>query len=516
MFDRLPAPRRRPRLAIAALCAGLLVVAACSEGDRDDATSSPRSSSSTAPGDTSAAPSTTAGLVLDANGFPVGWQPPALDWTSCTQGAGLQCATLQVPLDWTRPDGEQIDLALARRPAPGDRIGSLLMNPGGPGASGIQFLSGGSTPDAVAERFDLVSWDPRGVGASTAVTCGTNASSMLALDPDPDDDAEQAALDSAAAAVSGDCAASDLTLLQHIGTLDVAKDLEAIRLALGGEPLNYVGYSYGTQIGQQYAQMFPTNIRAMVLDGVVDSSLGFTDFLLGQTEAFDAAFEENADRCRDAGADRCGVRDLGDAYDEVHEMVEAQPLGSGAQVVGPAELAIAAVMTSYWDDGWEDLGPALAAALDGNGRQLRQLADSYYDFGAYAAYAGVVCTESPPPADATEFEAFADEARSRSPRLGGTVANEMLPCATWPVEAPREAAPVTAPGAPPILVVGNLRDAATPYENAVTVAETLESGVLVSVDIGGHTAYGVNRCVNRVVDAYLIDLAVPERDPRCT
>ncbi|MHB1137621.1 MAG: alpha/beta hydrolase [Microthrixaceae bacterium] len=515
MPTRPPGARNRVRALAVVLLAPLLLGTACGDGEPASATSPPRSSTTAGAADTTA-PSTAAVPTLDANGFPLDWQPAELDWSRCAEGAGLECATLQVPLDWTLPNGEQIDLALARRPASGERIGSLLMNPGGPGASGIEYLASGSTPREVGQRFDLVSWDPRGVGASTAVTCGVDAAAMLALDPDPDDDAEQAALDAAAAAVSAGCAASDLPLLSHIGTVDVAKDLEAIRLALGDEPLNYLGYSYGTQIGQQYLQMFPTQVRAMVLDGVVDASLGFTDFLLGQTEAFDDAFEHNVDGCRAAGEGRCGVRDLGDAYDEVHERVEIEPLGSGDQVVGPAELAIAAVMTSYWDDGWEDLGPALAAAMDGNGRQLRQLAESYYDFGAYAAYAGVVCTDSPPPADAAEFERFADEARRRSPRLGGTVANEMLPCATWPVEASRAAAPVTAPGAPPVLVVGNLRDAATPYENARTVAETLESGVLVSVDIGGHTAYGVNRCVNRVVNDYLIDLVVPERDPRCT
>jgi pimeloyl-ACP methyl ester carboxylesterase len=512
----LDRPRSLPRLRRVATLAvvPVLLAAACSGDGAATATSPERPDTSSSSTEATAAP-TTAAPTLGANGFPISWQPAPLAWSACTDGSNLECSTLQVPLDWTQPGGTQIELALARRTATGARIGSLLMNPGGPGASGIQFLRTGSQPDDVAEHFDQVSWDPRGVGDSTAVSCGADAAAMLSLDPEPDDEAEQSALDAAAAAISSECAASDLELLAHIGTRDVAKDLEGIRRALG-EPLNYIGYSYGTQIGQQYAQMFPTNVRAMVLDGVVDPALGFADFLLGQTEAFDAAFEDNADKCADAGVSSCGVRDLGDAYDEVLEMVEAQPLGSGNQVVGPAELGIAAVMTSYWDDGWEDLGPALAAALEGNGRQLRQLADAYYDFGAYAAYAGVVCIDSSPPADAAAYREFALEASKRSPRLGGTVANEMLPCATWPVEATAEPAPVTAPGAPPILVVGNLRDAATPYENAVAVSKALESGVLVSADIGGHTAYGVNRCVTRVVNEYLIDLVVPEKDPRCT
>jgi len=490
-----------------------LTAAACSGSD--ESSSSTATSPSTA---STAAPSTTPAVdldQLDANGFPVNWTPPPLEWSACDAARGAECATLAVPLDWTDPTGTTVDLALARIPASGERIGSLFVNPGGPGASGIAFLRGGF-PDAVSERFDLVSWDPRGVGASAKVVCGSTASQMLALDPDPDDDTEQAALQEQARALSADCARSDLSLLQHIGTSSVARDVEGMRRATGGEPLNYLGFSYGTQIGQEYAEMFPEHLRAMVLDGVVDPSLGYTEFLLGQTMAFERSFDANDERCRDEGVARCGVRSLGDAYDDVLDEVDEVPLSTPDGPVGPSELAIAAVATSYSDNGWQELGPALQSALEGNGRDLRSLADRYRSFGSYATYAGVVCTDTPPPADELEYERFAEAARKISPRLGGSIANELLPCATWPVEPTGLPAAVHAPGAPPILVVGNEGDAATPYENAVAVADALESGVLVSADIGGHTAYGVNRCVTKVVDAYLIDLVVPSKDPHCT
>ena len=441
---------------------------------------------------------------------------PELDWTDCNVGRDTECATLQVPLDWEDPTGPKIGLALARVLATGERIGSLIGNPGGPGGSGLEFLGSDPFSEPLTRRFDTVSWDPRGVGKSTPVSCSDSVPDLLALDPDPDNPSEQAALDQAGETVSQECANSDLSLLEHISTVNVAKDLEAIRVALGDEPLNFIGFSYGTQIGQAYADMYPTNIRSMVLDGVVDPSLGFTEFLLGQTAAFDASFEDNVRRCNEAGRDECGVRDLGEAYDQVHSLVEVAPMGSGDGELGPGELATAAILTGYYEDGWRDLGPALAAGIEGDGSELRALADQYYDFGGYTAYAGVVCTDTPPPESPAAYRSFADEARQVSPRFGGSVANELLPCATWPVEAAATAKAVTATGAPPILVIGNTQDPATPYDNAVAVSESLESGVLVTAEISGHTAYGTNQCVTKIVDDYLINLAVPKVDPRCT
>jgi pimeloyl-ACP methyl ester carboxylesterase len=452
-----------------------------------------------------------------ATGFPEAWRPAPLVWKSCDVGPRTQCATLQVPLDWSRPDGTQIDLALGRVRATGSRIGSVVVNPGGPGGSGLDLLSDQVFSPEVSRRFDVVSWDPRGVGDSTPVTCGrATVGPFLASDPDPDTPEEQATLERLAAGVARDCAATDAALLPHIGTADVARDLEAIRRALGDRPLDYVGFSYGTEIGQQYAAFFPKRIRTMVLDGVVDPELGFTEFLLGQVEGFDRSFEANVQGCRRAGRGECGVSDLGAAYDQVRARVEQTPLrAGGAHRVGPAELEVAATYVAYSSDGWQDLGPALASALDGDGSDLWDLAQGYYDLGGYGVYAGVVCLDSPPPADPAAWKVFADRARQISPRFGGSVANELLPCATWPVRSTSTAAPVTAPGAPPILVIGNTGDPATPYDNAVAVAKHLESGVLVTVDIDGHTAYGADDCVTRIVDRYLVDLDVPADGTRC-
>lgn len=494
------------------LVALALVCASCSGSSTDPVSASAESSprpdgSSTTTADDPA--------VEESRTFPEGWTPDPLAWTECAALPRGECAALAVPLDWAEPEGEQLELALGRLPATGERIGSLLTNPGGPGGSGLEYLGYSPFDTPVSERFDVVSWDPRGVGESSGLDCSSSVPDLTGADTDPDSPEEQAALEAAAEAIASECAAMHPDLLPHLDTVAVAFDLEAIRRALGDEPLNYVGYSYGTQIGLAYAERFAPQVRTMVLDGVVDPTQGFEEFLLAQTRAFDDAFRRDAQRCSEQPT-QCQVDDLAAAYDEVLELVEDAPLPSNGDPVGPGDLATAAILTSYGGDGWSELGPALAAALDGDGDRLRDLADSYYDLAGYASYAAVVCTDSPVPEGSDEFAEFAERARQLSPRFGAAVANEMLPCATWAARSRTRPGPVSAPGAPPILVVGNTGDAATPYENAVAVAGMLDTGVLVTADIDGHTAYGWNRCVTDVVDAYLVELVVPEADPVCT
>lgn len=450
----------------------------------------------------------------ELTGIPESWRPAALRWSDCSLPRGGECATLRVPLDWQQPEGRQVELALGRVAARGDSIGSLVMNPGGPGGSGLELLSWDPTTAAVSERFDLVSWDPRGVGRSTSVDCDSGVEEFQAMDPDPDDESELATLEAGAAEVAQACS-DDVDLLSHIGTADVARDLEAIRLALGDEDLNYLGFSYGTHIGQLYAAMYPTRIRAMVLDGVVNPALGYEEFLLGQAAAFEEVFDDNVRACREAGPKKCGVDDLAAAYDEVLEAVEAVPLRGGERPVGPAELTTAAVQTGYGEEGWRSLGKALAQATEGDGRALWQLAASYYGAGGYTSYAAVVCTDSPPPSGAEAYREFAARARQVSPRFGGAVANELAPCATWPASPTGTPQAIVAAGAPPILVIGNTGDPATPIANAEAVASSLDSGVLITVETSGHTAYGTNRCATDLVDDYLIDLDVPADGTVC-
>jgi pimeloyl-ACP methyl ester carboxylesterase len=505
-------PLSRARVAWSGVLAVLALLAvACSDAEpvERSATSRDRSSrSSTVPEDTEGTEEST------TNGFPGDWSPPDLEWQPCAD-LDAECASLEVPLDWSDPEGTTIELALARIPASGERIGSLLMNPGGPGASGLELLDGGPLSDDLAERFDQVAWDPRGVGASTAVTCGDEVAEFVAIDSSPDDDAEQQALDAAAQAVSEECGAEDGELLAHLATEDVARDLEAIRLALGDEPLNYLGFSYGTHIGLQYAEFFGEHIRAMTLDGVVDPTQDLEEFLTEQALAFEESLRTGAEACAAAGEQECGVSDLIGTYEEVEARVEDEPLPGGPNGVGPAELATAATFSSYIPDGWRVLGQMLADAQEGDGAGLWGLAAEYLDIGSYGAYAGVVCTDTPRPEDAAAYEAFADRLREQASHFGGSTANEMLPCATWPAPVSGDTDPIVAAGAPPILVVGNTGDPATPLANAEEVAATLDDGHLLVVEMDGHTAYGSNRCATEVIDAYMIDLELPEPGARC-
>lgn len=438
-----------------------------------------------------------------------------LAWEPCGLPRDGECATLAVPLDRDDPSGATIELALGRIPATGDSLGPLLVNPGGPGGSGIDFLMRDPVSAELARRFDVVSWDPRGVGDSRDLACGERTEELLALDQDPDDDTEQLALERVAAEVAQECGDLDGEVLEHLGTAEGARDMEAIRVALGAGQISYLGFSYGTHLGQEYARQFPGRVRAMVLDGVVDPALGFQEFLIGQAEGFEAAFDRNVSACAAAGEAECGVDDLAEAYDRVAAGVEDTPLRGAERPVGPAEVAIAAVLSNYLNDGWSALGPALAAAERGDGSQLWSLASSYYGLGDFTSYAAVVCIDSPPPDGVEAFRAFAAEAERRAPRFGAAVANELAVCATWPAAAVGQPAPIEAPGTPSILVVGNTGDPATPYRNATAVAETLEAGVLVTVELDGHTAYQSDPCATDLIEDYLIELVTPRDGTTC-
>jgi pimeloyl-ACP methyl ester carboxylesterase len=510
---------RRPLIA-SAVVALLVALVACAGNQldaaskRDRATTtrpSPTTTTTTAPPESTTtvppAPTPTAPVTPSAgSGFPEGWTPEPLTWSRCEGRAAFQCATLRVPLDWSNPAGDQVALALARRPATGDKIGSLISNPGGPGASGREFLFGQPFAEELSDRFDLVSWDPRGVGASSHLFCGSKVDPFLHLDPDPDDAAEQRAIDTAAKAIADECATKDAQLLPHIGTDDTARDLEAIRLAVGDDELSYIGFSYGTFIGQRYLALFPTHVRAMVLDGVVNPTEGLEGLLTGQTTAMTAAIGRAFESCGSS----CPVADPAATYGKVRSTVERAPRGT----LGPAELATGAIYATYDPQLWPALNRAVAQASRGNGSGMAALADGYYDIGDWTAYAGITCLDSAPPKGAEAYRAFVERLRASSPNFGGPIGNEMLPCAYWPVSSP-VTGPVTGAGSPPILVVGNRGDAATPYDDAVFVADMLADGHLVSYDGEGHTSYGRDECVDAAIHAYLIDLVVPPQDPQC-
>ncbi len=455
-----------------------------------------------------------------------------LDWTACGGSelfAPLECATLQVPLDHDRPDGEQIEIALNRAPATGrDRIGSLVFNPGGPGGSGIEFLelAVALIPVEVAARFDLVGFDPRGVGASTAVDCDIELDDNVSLLEPGDDEGWAELVDEALTLASEACPNEALEIAPYVGTNNAARDLDLIREALGDEQLSYVGFSYGTRLGATYAELFPDRVRALVLDAAVRPTTDFAELDVEQGAGFDRALENFAAAC-DEDED-CVVQDLGPTLDVIAGLDDAiadggpLPAGDSSRVVTRGEYLLAIASALYSKEAWPILAEALhAAETGGDGALLQVLTDNYagrnpdgtYD-NSTEANTFINCADDPdrPPVD--EVRAQAERAADRS-----TYFADFLRAGTGCLGTPDPIDPLIvgpAAGAAPILVIGNTGDPATPYEWSVALADFLESAVLYTVDAEGHTAYTSIDCVESVVNDYLIDLAVPAEGSSCS
>jgi len=426
------------------------------------------------------------------------------------------------------PSQGTIDLALTRRRAGSgsDRIGSLVVNPGGPGASAVDYLqaAAGQLPASVRARFDLVAFDPRGVGRSRPVRCGTTAEldRYFGLDPSPDDAAELAALERGNETFVAGCAARSGATLPHVSTADAARDLDRVRAALGDDKLTYLGYSYGTSLGAAYLDRFPTKVRAMVLDGGLDPTLTWDRLLEGQSRGFDRALEAFLANCERV---RCSYRqavtgDLGAAYDRLAASVERRPLsGDGSREVGPAEFSLGVGAGLYSrSDGWPAIAEALTAAEDGDGSILLALNDSYLDRGedeyenVSEANLSVNCIDRPWPRQTAPYLALAERVRRDAPRFGPAIALSGLACADWPVPPVSTPHAVSGTGAPPVVVIGTTGDPATPYAWSVALAEQLESGVLLTYRGDGHTVYrtGAPVCLLEPVDRYLITAAPPQ------
>ena len=455
-----------------------------------------------------------------------------LEWTSCdgaaAELAGLQCATMTVPRDYAAPDGDTIDIAVARAATADDdlRIGSLVFNPGGPGGSGIEFLANAAAavPPELAERFDLVSFDPRGVASSTAIDCAVDFDDDVTLLA-AGDDAGWEALVAEAEGRTDTCTADSVAFEPYVGTNNAARDLDALREALGDDQLSYVGFSYGTRLGATYAELFPDRVRALVLDGAVKPTDDLALIGLEQGPGFDAALESFADAC-DADAD-CALADVGPALDVYTGLVDeiatvgSFPTDDADRVLTPGELTLGVAAALYSTQLWPVLADALSAAeTEQDGSLLQVLADTYlgrqpdgtYDNSQLAGLA-INCADDPsrPPSDEVRIQAdlgaqasvyFADFLRASTGCIG--TADPIDPIAIGPAD-----------GAAPILVIGTTGDPATPYQWAVEMAEVLSSGVLYTVEADGHTAFLSVPCVDDVVISYLVDLELPAANAGC-
>lgn len=465
------------------------------------------------PTTTTASPTTTAPPTTTTT---IALPPPVpVAWRSC--GGGFDCATVTVPVDYLEPATGTLELALVRRPAgdPSRRIGTLLVNPGGPGASGVRRVRRGFTVSPeVADRFDVVGFDPRGVGASTPIGCGSTVDAFRASDLAPDTPQELAAMEAAARAVADECAATEGARLGHLGTREVVHDVEVIRRSLGEPTMSFVGLSYGTLIGLLWAEAYPTSVRALVLDAVIDPAAESDITGQKQVQAVDETLDAIHAACATDPA--CPLHAAGGvlpAYDELARRLDAGEVG--APGVGPTQLAYAAFSATYGSERWPLLWRALADGLAGDLFEVAEMARWFTGLVTYAPFALISCLDAPHPIGADAWRAAADRAATVSARFGRIAANELLPCAFWPQSTHRPHL-VRARGAPPILVIGSTGDAATPFEQAERVADDLQRGALLTVDLAGHVALGDSACATKAATRYLVDLVTPAAGTRCS
>ncbi len=522
---------RRHRLA-ALLVPLLLIAGACTGGSSDvaSAQSNKRDSSSTA-------------------------SSGALDWGTCDSQAGslsaMQCATLAAPIDRNNPDSGSIDLELARVPAtgsPNQRIGSLLFNPGGPGGSGIEFLASAAmmVPEELAQQFDLVSWDPRGVGESSPVHCLSDDQKDKQIEGDlsPDDPAEMDRSIKDQKSVLDGCKKNNPDLIDHMSTADVAGDLEEIRQALGDQKLNYVGFSYGTAIGATYATMFPSEVRAMVLDGSVSPTATDLEQTITQAEGFENTFDNFVSTC-DADA-QCALQGHTEqSVADVRSMLDDDPLvvdtASGKRELTrdlfDVGLATALYDTSVWsplaraiDDIEKTLtagiqlepdGGSTSSSTSGGGmilaladRQFGRNPDGTWD-NSSDAQVMVNCADADDRPTTEEGIKEGEKVAEAAPLFGEFLKTGPLSCVNWP-EPANPVPEWTAAGAPPILVVGTVGDPATPYKWSEQMNKALGGSVLLTYEGDGHTAFmRGGPCIDNAVVAYLVDLELPMAGTSC-
>lgn len=454
-----------------------------------------------------------------------------LTWTDC--GDGFDCTTVTAPLDWAQPDTGEIELSVIRhRATGGDVIGSLLTNPGGPGASGVALVRDSisyAVGDELQRRYDVIGFDPRGVGESTAVRC-LDAADMDAylfdLAPGARGSAEwEDAILQSHQAFADACDANSDGILAYITTEQAARDMDLLRGVLGDKKLNYLGYSYGTFLGATYAKLFPERVGRLVLDGAIDPSASGLDVNITQGVGFESALRAYMADCLTTS--ECPFRgSLDEAMADLAALlaaVDQRPLeAADGRMLGADALLGAIIAALYSQDSWPYLTRALSDALQGDPEVAFVLVDFYYnrEDGVYAdnsteAFRAYNCMDYPiddDPADIAAAQAvLAAEAPTVAPYWFGPDS-----CSVWPYPPTGVREPITAAGAAPILVIGTTNDPATPYEWSVALAEQLSSGVLITRVGEGHTGFNKgNACVDDAVVSYLVDGTVPTSDVRC-
>ncbi|HEY1420650.1 MAG TPA: alpha/beta hydrolase [Candidatus Dormibacteraeota bacterium] len=454
--------------------------------------------------------------------------PGALVWSSC--GSNFQCATLQVPLDYSHPTARTIGLALIRKPASvtASRIGSLVLNFGGPGESGVSDLQAfADSMTEINKRFDLVSWDTRGVGASSPMHClsGPAEDSYLAIDGVLDDPQEKQAAIQADRDFASACQQSNGDTLPFMDTPSTARDLDMIRAAVRDDKLTYLGFSYGTYIGQNYAHLFPNHVRALSLDGVVDPSVAANDSNLAQIQGFQTNLDAFLANCRASTTCTYGRSgDPGAKLTALMNRLDTTPMAVGNRQL-TRTLAMTGLAAALYDQGsWPLLDQALTAVSSGDGRILMYLADSYNGRNADGTYSSLFngafdstyCLDWPVPLDIAAYDQLAQAYAKASPLFGPESQYSNLQCAYWPVKPTSHTGPIPVSGTPPILLVGGTNDPATPYVNSQSVNHQIDGSILLTRKGNGHVSYFASACSMAAENSYLNNLTLPAAGTVCT
>ena len=457
-----------------------------------------------------------------------------LIWTDCKDDKKFQCAEIQVPVDYQNPGNASLTLALKKLPAKdsADKVGSLLINPGGPGGSGTDYVT--YAEDAFGKRlmdsFDIIGFDPRGVALSTPLDCLTDkeVDEFIAFDGTPDTEQELKESLQLSINLAKGCEAVENNLIAHVGTQEAARDMDIIRELVGDEKLNFLGASYGTYLGGMYAELFPDKVGRLVLDGAVDPSLSGEEQSFDQAVGLDTALKRFVEDC--PKHDDCPLTQKGEAgVKEIRDFLDSldsKPLKTEdpERILTQAMGVYAVAGFLYSDEWWSYMRQSLATAFEGDGTDLLVIVDLFNerkDDGTFATNAteaiyAINCFDEPSNATEEQVREFAKTWIKDAPVFGDYLAWGNLACSIWPVKDPNPINKFVAQGAAPIVVVGTKYDPATPYKWALGLSSQLSSSVLLTYEGDGHTAYmRGSECIDKEIENYLVDGIVSAKNIVC-
>ncbi len=473
-------------------------------------------------------------LAIDAPAGLEKYYAQILVWDNCIDDDDFKCAEIEVPLDYENPDFKSITLALKKLEAnkPPLKVGSLLINPGGPGGSGVDYVSYADQAfgQRLLDSFDIIGFDPRGVARSTPIDCLTDkeVDEFIAFDGTPDNDLEIQESIKLSENMAKGCAAIADNLIAHVGTKEAAQDMDVIRAVVGDEKLYYLGASYGTYLGGMYAQLFPNKVGRLVLDGAVDPSLSGEELGLDQAIGLDTALKRFVEDC--PKHDDCPLTNTGAAgVVEIRNFLDSldeKPLKTDDPNRDLTQsMAVYAVAGFLYDNTWWSyMRQSLETAIKGDGSDLLIMVDLFNDRNEDGTFASnstealyaINCFDTPSNVSIDEVKQMAKDWVIKAPIFGDYLAWGNLACNAWPV---KDLAPITtfeANEAVPIIVVGTKFDPATPYKWAQGLSGQLASAVLLTYEGDGHTAYmRGSKCIDQVVEDYLIEGIVPQDGLTC-